>query len=82
MDQIFNQFSFVAGGLLLLIVAAALLVQRGNRKVKGLVLGILLLLLVTAWVFLHPVGQPASAGQIRAQIGAGKPVLLEFLSPY
>lgn len=82
MDQIFNQFSFIAGGLLLLIVAAALLVQRGNRLVKALVLGILLLLLITAWVFLHPSGQPATADQIREQIGAGKTVLLEFLSPY
>lgn len=82
MDQIFNQFSFFAGGLLLLIVAAALLAQRGNRLIKGLVLGILLLLLITAWVFLHPSGQPATADQIRAQIGAGEPVLLEFLSPY
>lgn len=82
MDQIFNQFSFVAGGLLLLIVAAALLAQRENRLTKGLVLGILLLLLVTTWVFLHPSGQPVTADQIRDQIGAGEPVLLEFLSPY
>ncbi|MHB0924297.1 MAG: LPXTG cell wall anchor domain-containing protein [Bellilinea sp.] len=82
MDRIFNQFSFIIGGLLLLIVAALLLARRKNRVRNGLLLGILVLLLATAWVVLHPSGQAVTADQIRQQIGAGSPVLLEFLSPY
>jgi len=82
MDRIFNQFSFIIGGLLILIVAAVLLVRRGNRSRKVILLGILVVLLAAAWLVLHPSGQAVTASQIRQQIGAGSPILLEFLSPY
>lgn len=82
MDRIFNQFSFIAGGLLLLAAAAALLARRANRVKRWPVLGALLLLLAAAWLVPHPVGQSLTAGQIRQRIGSGTPVLLEFLSPY
>ena len=82
MDRIFNQFSFIIGALLVLIVAALLLARRKNRLRTGLLLGTLVLLLAAAWLVLHPSGQEVTADQIRQQIGAGSPVLLEFLSPY
>lgn len=83
MDRIFNQFSFVIGGLILIAAAALLLTRRGFTPVKALLLFALVLLLVGAWVVLHPAApNPLTADQIRSQIGAGSPVLLEFLSPY
>ncbi len=83
MDRIFNQFSFILGGLILLATAALLLLRRGFTPIKGLVFLVLTLLLVGAWVVLHPAApSQRTADQIRAQIGAGQPVLLEFLSPY
>lgn len=82
MDRIFNQFSFIIGGLLIIIVAAVLLARRKNRVRFGILLGILVLLLAVAWQLLHPSGQAVTADQVRQQIGAGSPVLLEFLSPY
>jgi len=83
MDRIFNQFSFILGGLILLGAAALLLLRRGFTPIKGLLLLALALLLVGAWVVLHPAApSQMTADQIRAQIGAGRPVLLEFLSPY
>ncbi|HWR65003.1 MAG TPA: hypothetical protein VN364_02680 [Bellilinea sp.] len=83
MDRIINQFSFIIGAVVILGLAVALLLRRGFSLGKGLLLGALLLLLLAAWIVLHPAGdRTASAQQIRDQIGAGKPVLLEFLSPY
>jgi len=82
-DRIINQFSFIIMGGVILGLAVALLLRRGFSLGKGLLLGALLLLLLAAWIVLHPAGdRTASAQQVRDQIGAGKPVLLEFLSPY
>jgi hypothetical protein len=42
------------------------------------------LALFTAWSLVHPRQTPLmdDAKEVRAMIGAGKPVLLEFQSPY
>ncbi|HEY4693014.1 MAG TPA: hypothetical protein VIH16_06220 [Bellilinea sp.] len=83
MDRILNQFSFLIGAVVLFGLGAALILRRGFTVGKGVLLGVLLLLIVAAWIVLHPAGdRTASPEQVRQQIGAGKPVLLEFLSPY
>lgn len=83
MDRILNQFSFVVGGVVVLGVAVALVARRGFTLGRGLLLGALLLLIVAAWIVVHPAGEKQlSEDQIHQRIGSGKPVLLEFLSPY
>ena len=83
MDRILNQFSFIIGAVVVLGLAVALILRRGFTLGKGVLLGVIVLLLVAAWIVLHPAGdRDASAAEVRRQIGAGKPVLLEFLSPY
>jgi len=83
MDRILNQFSFVVGGVVILGVAVALIARRGLTLGRGLLIGALVLLLIAAWIVVHPSGAKyATADQVRKQIGSGKPVLLEFLSPY
>ena len=83
MDRILNQFSFIIGAVVVVALAVVLLMRRGFTQGKGLLLGVLLLLLVVAWIILHPAGDRATdPAKVHQQIGAGKPVLLEFLSPY
>ena len=82
--QIVNQYSAVWMGGLLLAVSGFLLLRRRPKWPQFLAFGLLTLGLVAAWVFLHPVqtAQALDAAQVQASIGAGKPVLLEFQSPY
>ena len=83
MDRILNQFSFILGGVVIFGFAVALIARRGFTLGRGILLGVLALLLVAAWVVLHPAGlKNTSAEQVLDRIGSGKPVLLEFLSPY
>ncbi len=83
MDRIINQFSFIIGAVVILGFAVILLLRRGFTSGKGLLLGVLLVLLVAAWIILHPAGDRATdPAKVHQQIGAGQPVLLEFLSPY
>lgn len=85
MPQIANQYSYVLTGIFLLVLLAGLLAWRrkhfGARE-AGLLL-LLVALLAGGWFVLRPkAAQPATVEQISAQIGQGKPVLLEFQSPY
>ncbi len=83
MDRILNQFSFILGGVAIFGFAVALIARRGLTLGRGILLGVLALLLVAAWMILHPAGlKNTSAEQVLDRIGSGKPVLLEFLSPY
>jgi hypothetical protein len=83
MDQILTQFSFIIGGVVILGLAVAFIARRSFTFVRGILLGVLVVLLVAAWIVLHPAGNlNASAEQVRSQIGSGTPVLLEFLSQY
>lgn len=84
MPQIANQYSYFVVSLFLLLVMGGLLAWRRKgfhlREIGLLfVLGLVLLL---GWFALRPVATPVTADQIRAQIGNGRPVLLEFQSPY
>ena len=84
MNQIINQYSalWIAGALVLLV---ALVIFRHNPKPSEFIaLGLVILGLGLAWFILHPTQTPLmdDAQSVQAMIGQGKPVLLEFQSPY
>jgi len=78
-----NQNSFVLAAAATILVAAVLLLRDGVRTSDLLALAALAAGMWAAHALLRP---PAGSGveirSIRAQIGAGKAVLLEFQSPY
>lgn len=84
MNQIVNQYSalWMAGAFVLLV---ALIVFRHEPKPSEFIaLGVVILGLGVAWSLLHPRQTPLmdDAQSVQAMIGQGKPVLLEFQSPY
>ncbi len=82
--QIFNQYSAVWITAFLAAIAGVILLRRNPKRPQFLAFGVLLLVLVAAWIFLHPsqTAQMHDANQVQASIGQGSPVLLEFQSPY
>ena len=84
MEQLVNQYSaaWIAGAFVLLVVL--ILFQRKPRPGDLVALGVIVIGLVLAWVLLHPTQTPlmGDAKMAQAMIGQGKPVLLEFQSPY
>ena len=84
MIQILNQYSAVLIAAALFLVAAVALLRRQARWQEILALGVLAAGLVTAWLLLHPVQTPLmdDAKMVQSMIGQGKPVLLDFQSPY
>lgn len=84
MSQLVNQYSaiWIAAALMLLMV---LILFRHKPKISDFVaLGVVLAGLLIAWSVLHPRQTPLmdDAKMVQEMIGAGKPVLLEFQSPY
>ena len=84
MNQLVNQYSalWIAGAFLLLV---ALILFREKPKARDFVaLGVVAIGLILAWVMLHPTQTPLmdDAKTVQSMIGQGKPVLLEFQSPY
>ena len=84
MEQLINQYSalWVAGAFVLLVV---LIILRRKPTVSDYVaLGVVILGLALAWTSLHPRQTPLmeDARTVQEMIGAGRPVLLEFQSPY
>ncbi len=84
MASIFNQYSFLLLVLGLTVVAALVLLTRNPKWTDWLAFGVIVVGLVTAWLILHPRQTPLmdDARKVKAMIGAGTPVLLEFQSPY
>ena len=83
MQHWLNQHSFLVAAALALVVLAALLLRDGLRPADLIALGALCLGLALAFALLRPTANAnAQADAVRAQIGQGKPVLLEFQSPY
>ena len=84
MEQVFNQYSAVLIAAAVMLVAVVFVFSRKPRWQDMLALGVIAAGLVTAWFILHPVQTPLmdDAKQVQAMIGQGKPVLLEFQSPY
>lgn len=80
-----NQYSYFLTGILLLLVAAGLLAWRrhGLHRAEIGVLILMAAVIGLGWLASRPANvKPVSIEQIRAQIGKGTPLLLEFQSPY
>ncbi len=85
MDKIFNQYSFVFITAAIFLVIALILLTRVKPRWQDLLsLSVIAASLIAAWIVLHPVQTPLmeDAKNVQAMIGQGKPVLLEFQSPY
>ncbi len=84
MDQLANQYSAVLIAAALMLVAVLFAFRHKPRWPDLLALGVIAAGLLTAWVLLHPVQTPLmdDAKMVQEMIGQGKPVLLEFQSPY
>lgn len=84
MAQIVNQYSAVFIAAALFLVAAILLLRHKAHWQEILALSVLATGLITAWLILRPVQTPLmeDARKVQSMIGQGKPVLLEFQSPY
>ena len=84
MNQILNQYSalWMAGALVLLVVL--IILRHKPTTAEVIALGVMILGLGVAWSLLHPRQTPLmeDAKSVQAMIGQGKPVLLEFQSPY
>lgn len=84
MASMFNQYSLFLILIAFLALAAFLLFRRGVR-IQGIFVFIAIMAgLAVAWLALRPTQTPLSdaVSDIQARIGAGRPVLLEFQSPY
>lgn len=84
MNQILNQYSslWISAAIVLITVV---IIFRQKPKVSDIVaLGVVLAGLGLAWSILHPRQTPLmdNAKIVQEMIGAGRPVLLEFQSPY
>jgi len=79
-----NQYSFVAFSVLLAIVAGLILLRKQPKFKDFLAFGIIVTGLIFAWMVYHPRQTLLmnDAKKVQEMIGAGKPVLLEFQSPY
>lgn len=84
MSQVFNQYSFVFIAAAVMLIAVIFVLSRKPRWQDALALGVITAGLVAAWFILHPIQTPLmdDAKNVQAMIGQGKPVLLEFQSPY
>lgn len=81
MGQIFNQNSFLLTVVFLWLIAGGIFL-RGERSPRAMAIyaGITILLTAGFFIFRLAPGTRDPAAEIKAQIGAGKPVLLEFRS--
>jgi predicted MFS family arabinose efflux permease len=84
MQQVINQYSAVLIAAALMLVAVIFVFSRKPRWQDTFALTVIAAGLVTAWFILHPLQTPLmdDAKMVQAMIGQGKPVLLEFQSPY
>ncbi len=84
MEQLINQYSalWMAGAFALLVVL--IILRRKPTTSDYVALGVVIVGLALAWIMLHPRQTPLmdDAKMVQEMIGAGKPVLLEFQSPY
>lgn len=79
-----NEYSFITFSAGFIIIAGIILLTNKPKWNDYLAFGVIVLALFTAWSIVHPRQTPLmdDAKEVRAMIGAGKPVLLEFQSPY
>jgi hypothetical protein len=78
-----NLYSALLLILIILVIAGRYLLRRGVDRKRILFFALLAVAVIGGWYLLRPVQTPHQASaQLRSQIGAGRPVLLEFQSPY
>ncbi|MEW6403659.1 MAG: hypothetical protein AB1649_17830 [Chloroflexota bacterium] len=84
MSSVLNQYSFVLIAAALAFVSGLILLSRNPKWNDYLAFGVILAALVAGWIILHPrqTDLMDDAKMVQEMIGAGKPVLLEFQSPY
>ncbi|MBK6794542.1 MAG: hypothetical protein IPG80_18825 [Anaerolineales bacterium] len=84
MSALFALYSFVFIAAGFALVAGVILLSNKPKWNDYLAFGVIVLGLVIAWTILHPRQTLLmdDAKEVQAMIGAGKPVLLEFQSPY
>lgn len=84
MAQVINQYSAVISATALLLAVFLFVFKRKSRTLKLVLPGIILAGSLTAWFFLRPIQTTHmnETENVRALIGGGIPVLLEFQSPY
>ncbi len=67
----------------MLLLVGSYLLRHGLSRERALILAALALGSLAVWYFVRPVQTPhVEIADFQTQIGAGKPVLLEFQSPY
>jgi hypothetical protein len=81
---LFREYSFIVIAVVLAIAAGLMLLTNKPKLNDYLAFGVIVAGLVAAWIILHPRQTPLmdDAKAVRAMIGTGTPVLLEFQSPY
>ncbi len=84
MASLFGEYSFITIAVGFAIITGVILLGNRPRWNDYLAFGVIVGAMIFAWTILHPrqtilMGE---AKQVQAMIGAGKPVLLEFQSPY
>ena len=83
MQQFINQFSFPLIAIGAVALLAFLLLRDGVKENDLIAIGALVAGFALAFFLLQPSpGTFPKTEIVDSQIGAGKPVLLEFLSPY
>ena len=84
MDELYNHYSFLWISLGLTVVAALVLLTNKPKIKDYLSFGVIILGLFISWLILHPhqTALMSDAKAVKAMIGTGTPVLLEFQSPY
>lgn len=84
MDELYNHYSFLWIALGLTTVAGLVLLTNKPKLKDFISFGVIVAGLLFAWLILHPHQTPlmSDAKAVEALIGGGKPVLLEFQSPY
>jgi hypothetical protein len=84
MGSVANQYSFLLLASALTLVVGLVLLSNKPKWNDYLAFGVIVAGLVTAWIVMHPRQTPLmdDAKMVKDMIGAGKPVLLEFQSPY
>lgn len=79
-----REYSFPLVAIALVIAAGFMLLANKPKLSDYLAFGVIVVGLIASWVILHPRQTPLmdDARAVKAMIGAGTPVLLEFQSPY
>ena len=84
MSTLFGLYSFIFIAAGFAFVAGFILLSNKPKWNDYLAFGVIVAGLVIAWTILHPRQTLLmdDAKEVQAMIGTGKPVLLEFQSPY